>query len=252
MADQQMYCGWRQSKWLLNVLGSESKVTKCHDVFTRYVRKVLNEKRDKRARVVSCLLDVLVDYRELSDDEIMSTLVGFIVLGYDRLSSAIFFALLEFSRQKFKAQGKFLREIEGNQPIDSTEKLNKLMTLDNFLIGVQRLYPGPSAVIKWIPLGIPLNGFFLPPNSSILLYLRGTGRGSQDTWKDDSFFTAQASLSDIFGGRRHEINLPMTVMKVLMGNLVKRYQLKMEEGEFFIGCGLTLRPTMTKKKFKSK
>lgn len=234
MADQRVYSGWKQNEWLLNVLGEKSKVAAYRNVLTQRVKKVLNEKRDKSTRQQSCLLDVLVAGKRLSPEEIASTLVGFIVLGYDRLASTTCFALLEISKHSEIQEGIYNEILKA--PLDTTNSL-----LDNFLLETQRFYPATSVIKKWITEGVPLNGFFIPPNSSVLLYLNGTSRDVQRFEIPDEFDTHRKNLSDTFGGRRHEANFPMTVMKVLLGNLVKKYQLRMEKETVDIGIGITLR-----------
>ena len=236
MADHCVYSGWKQNKWLLNVLGEELKIEKCLSVLTQCVKKVLNEKRDESVRDQGCLLDALLTSGMLSQDEIVSTLVGFIVLGYDRLSSTTCFALSEFA-EKSQIQDEIHREIK----LSSMEAVNSMTTLDCFLSETHRLYPATSVVTKWITQGIPLNGFFIPPNSSVILYLHGTGRDEQRFQSPDKFDINRRNLHNIFEGKRYEFNLPMMVMKILLGNLVKKYRFGTEKDKVEIGSGITLR-----------
>lgn len=249
MADQRVYSGWKQNKLLLNVLGEELKVGKCLNVLTQCVKKVLNEKRDESgARNQCCLLDSLLVCETLSQDEIVSTVLGFIVLGYDRLSSTICFALLEVLKQS-QAQVKIYREIKAN----SIETVNSLTTLDCILRETQRVYPATSVVTKWITQGIPLEGFFIPPNSSVLLYLYGTGRDEKRFQNPDNFNMNRENPCDTFGGKRHhQPNLPMTVMKILLGNLVKKYHLISGKDDVAVGSGVTLRLNAVKLYLRSR
>lgn len=236
MADQRVYSGWKQNKWLLNVLGAELKVDKCLSVLTQCVMKVLNEKRDESVRDQGCLLDTFVASAVLTQDEIVSTLVGFILLGYDRLAATTCFALSELSRRS-QIQEKIHREIN----VNSIEAMNSLTTLDCFLQETHRLYPATSVVTKWITQGIPLNGFFIPPSSSIILYLHGTGRDEQRFACPDNFDMNRKNLFNTFGEKTHKPNLPMMVMKALLGNLLKQYRLRQEKKNIEIGSGITLR-----------
>lgn len=251
MADQRIYSGWKQNKWLANVLGEESKVAKQQNVLTQCVKKILNEKRVRNSRDVSCLLDVLVTNEELSQDEIAATVVGFIVLGFDRLASTTCFALIELSKQ-VEAQEKIRREIGENFPIESQAAIKSLKSLGSFLLETHRLYPAASVIAKWITEGVALSGFFIPPNSSILLYLSGTARDAQRFSNPEKFDTNRRHLNETFGASSHENNMPMTVMKVLVGNLVKNYQLRRGKEEVKIGSGLTLRADGVRMNIKSR
>lgn len=213
MADQRIYSGWKQNKWFLDVLGEESKVAKHRSVLAERVRKVLNEKRE------SCLLDALLADERLSQDEVEATVVGFIVLGYDRLASMVCLALLQLSKCG-----------------DVQES-----ALENILLETQRLHPATSVVGKWITEGVALNGCFIPPNTSVLLYLHGTGRDVQRFENPDQFDINRTNLAETFGASRHETNVPMTVMKVLLGNLVRKYRLSAGKDVAGIDSGLTLR-----------
>lgn len=236
MADQRVYSGWKQNKWLLNVLGEDLKVGKCLNVLTQCMKKVLNEKRDESTGDQGYLLDALLTCEMLSQYEIASTLVVFIVLGYDRLASTTCFALKELSIQT-QTQQKILREIK----VNTAEALSLLKTLECFLNETKRIYPATSVVTKWITQGIPLNGFFIPPNSSVILYLHGTGREEHRFQSPDNFDMKRTNLCDTFGGKRHEPDLPMTVMMVLLRNLIERFQLSADKGRVEIGSGITLR-----------
>lgn len=224
----QTYAGWTQNKWLSNVLGVKSKVAKCQRVYTQCVETILNEKRDEIAQAPSCLLDALISRDEVTVEEISATLLGFIVLGYDRLSTAVCSSFAEIARHK-EIRTTVCNEINENHPIDSTEKVDKLMSLHKLLLEMQRLHPSPAYITKWIETGVPLNGFFLPPCSSILLYLNGVGRDQRFQHPDNFSLTRQDAI-DTFGGRRQEFDFPLTVMKVLLGNLLKSYQFEMPKG----------------------
>lgn len=227
-----MYSGWRQNKWLLNVLGEESKVESCQNVLTRCVKKVLNEKRAEGTRETSCLMDVLVSSEEFDENTIASTLSAFIVLGYDRLSSATTFALMELSKQT-----------EAQETIYRQAKVNSSEMLDNFVLETQRLYPSTSVIIKWISEGVPLNGYFIPPESSLLIYLNGTGRDANRFLNPDDFDVSRKNLQiGIFGGNLSEISLPTTIMKVVLGIIVKKFQLSIgKERDIRICSGITMR-----------
>lgn len=246
-----MYSGWRQSKWLSNVLGEDSKVAKCRNAFIECVKKVLNEKRASSARDECCFLDVLVAGEGLSESAIASTLLAFIVLGYDRLSSATCFAMKELSKQRDVAD-KIRNEVVQYSPVDSQQKLKGLVRLDSFLLESHRLNPAVSIVSKWITTGVPLNGYFVPPNSSVFLYLNGTGREPQRFKAPETFDMNRSNLSDTFGGKKHEFSLPMTLTKLLVGNLVTKCRFSMEkEVAGGIGCGVTLRPTHVRANIKT-
>lgn len=247
MADQRVYSGWKQNKWLLNVLGEESQVRKCLNVFTQNVKQVLNEKRDERARDQGYLLDALLTSETLSQDEIVSTLVGFIVLGYDRLSSSTCLALTELSKQS-QIQEKIHREIK----VNSVEAVNSLTMLDCFLQEAQRLYPATSLVTKRISQGIPLSGFFIPPNSSVILYLHEIGREAERFQNPNKFDMNRKNLCDTFGGKSYKPNLPMTIMKILLGYLIKNYRLSTDKKNAEIGSGITLRVNAVRVNFRSR
>lgn len=227
-----MYSGWKQNKWLRNVLGEESAVDKCRNEFAELLRQALNEKRDKRVGGVKCLLDFLLDDGKLSQEEIVSTLAGFIILGYDRLSSSTCLALIELARNT-NIQQQIRKEIK--VPIESTQPMK---SLENFILQTQRAHPAVPVMSKRITEGIPLRGFFIPPDSSVLLYLEGMGRDAK-RFPDSN--GNRENLGDTFGGQRHELNLPMTVMKAVLGNLIAKYRLEMEKENVEMGCGVSRR-----------
>jgi cytochrome P450 len=225
------------------VLGEESKVTRHQNVIIQCVKKVLNERREKiRSNDdASCLLDALLAYEDLCDEKIASTVAGFILMGFDRLASTTCFALLELSKQ-FEVQMKISREIDGNVQIASLEAVKSMKVLENFLLETQRLYPATSVVSKWITEGIALNGYFVPQNTSVLLYLNGTGRDYQRFNNPDQFDVTRKNLAETFGSNQTDFDVPMAVMKVLVGNLLKKYQMRMEKNSnVVIGSGNTLR-----------
>lgn len=230
LADQRIYSGWKQNKWFSNVLGEESRVAEHRNVLTERVRKVLNEKRE------SCLLDALLAYEGLSRDDVESTVSGFIVLGYDRLASTVCSAMMQLAMS------------EATQ-----EQLHRDPTsLENFLLETQRLYPAITVISKWISEGVALNGYFIPPNTSTLLYLHGTGRDVHRFQSPDQFDMNRKNLAETFGASRHETNVPMTVMKALLGNLVRKYQLRMGKDDIRIDSGLTLRTNAIRVNVKSR
>lgn len=251
MADQRVYSGWKQNKWLSNVLGEEAKVAKCQNVLTQCVKKALDEKRAGDACGSSCLLDVLLSCEGLGQDEIVSTIVGFVILGYDRLASTAGFALMELAKQS-EAQEKIRKEVEQRFPLGTIQATTSVKSLEAFLLETQRLYPATSVISKWVTEGVPLNGYFVPPNSSVMFYLQGTSREAQRFNSPDKFDVNRHNLNEIFGPNRHELNMPMTVMKVLVGNLVKKYQLRAEKGDVEIGSGLTMRMSRIQVNIKSR
>lgn len=212
------------------MLGEESRVAKHRNVLTERVRKVLNEKRE------SCLLDALLAYEGLSRDDVESTVSGFIVMGYDRLASAVCSALMQLAKND-SIQEKLHREPK---------------SLENFLLETQRLHPAVSVISKFIEEGVPLNGYFIPPNTSVLLYLHGTGRDVQRFQSPDQFDMNRKNLAETFGASKHETNVPMTVMKALLGNLVRKYQLRMGKEDIRIDSGLTLRTNAIRVNVKSR
>lgn len=236
MADQRIYSGWKQNKWFSNVLGEESKVAKHRNVLAERVRKVLNEKRE------SCLLDALLTREGLSQDEVESTVSGFIVLGYDRLASTLCFAIMQLS-QNLEAQERIYREFTKNHGSEA---------LQSFMLEVQRLFPATPVISKFINEGVALNGYFIPPNTSVLLYLSGTGRDVHRFQLPDQFDMNRKNLAESFGASRLEKNVPMTVMTVLLGNLVRKYQLRMGKEDVRIGSGLTLRTNAVRVNVKSR
>lgn len=240
-----MYSGWKQNKWLRNVLGEETNIAKYRNVFAKFLQRVL-EKRDKGDRNVNCLLDVLLADGELSQEEIMSTLVGFIVLGYDRLSSSTCLVLVKIARS-MDLQQKLREDIKLSIEFPGAEK--RMLSLGKLIFETQRLHPAVPVLSKWITEGIPLNGFFIPPETSVFLYLEGTSRATEHFSNLDKFDENRKHLSDTFDGQRQ--NLPMTVMKAVLGNLVAKYQLGIEEEDVEMGCGVSLRFTGARVSFKS-
>lgn len=235
LADRRVYSGWARNKWLSDVLGETSKIAKHRNVFTQYVKEVLTEERDGD---VTCLLDALV-YEGLSEDEIASTLLAFIILGYDRLASTTCFALMELSNQH-EALKKIRNEI--NTQIDSVQRLESMKSLESFLLETQRLHPVTSVISKWVTEGIPLCGYFIPPNTSVQLYLYGTGRDAYQFSAPEKFDMNRKNLNQVFGAnKRDEGSVPMTIMKSLVAHLCVNYQFKMEKENVAVGSGLTMR-----------
>lgn len=214
------YSGWKSNKWLLNMFGEESKVAKLQRVFTLHMMTILTEKRDGSVRG---LLDVLTADEGFGKDATIATLVGFIILGYDRLASACISALEEMPRQ-IVAQVRVRKEVVKSFPINSMEAIEKLKVLENFILESQRLYPATPIIATTTSEGIPLDGFFIPPNISVLLYLQGTGRDSRFI-NPEEFDLNRNNSNEAFGVNSLASDIPMTILKIVLGNLVKKYKM---------------------------
>lgn len=211
LTDEQFSSGWKRHKWLTSLLGVQSRVEKLHNVFAQCVTRALSERREAEGKHVTCLLDALAASETLSHEEIVSTVVSFIVLGYDRVSSASHLALKELSKQT-KTQQAIGKEIKQH----TLEHPESLKSFDQFLLDSSVLRPETFCFLKWITIGVPLNGFFIPPNASVLFCLR-----------------------EKYPGVQSADNLPHTIVKALVGNVVKSFDLNgYKVGDDFM-CKLT-------------
>lgn len=249
LADQRVFSGLKQNKLLRYVLGEESKMENYRKTLNECVKKVLNKKRAatnwERSRDFLCLLDMFVEDERMSHEEIAANLEAFIVLGYDRLSASTCFALTELSQQE-KVQETIQREVE--RPMDSLKALKSMKTLESFLLESHRLHPATSIISKYVTEGIPLSGFFIPPETSILLFLYGTGRDPQRFDNPETFELNRKQQSEKF---ENEMDVPMMITVCLVGNLVRNYQFTREKYyKVEMGSGVTLRPKSVSLKFK--
>lgn len=181
-------------------------------VLDECVKKVLNEKR--AAGHSNSLLDMLVADEKLNYEEVSATLVAFIVLGFDRLSTATCFALKELSRDK-KTFNTIRQEI-GDKRLNTFETLKSIKMLESFLSETHRL----PTIFKHTTVGIPLNGFFIPPDTSVLLYVQGTGRDPQRLKNPDSCDASCKNLS-VDG---YQMDVPMMLTAVFICFFVRNYK----------------------------
>lgn len=194
------------------MLGEQSKMEKHRKVLDGCVREVLNKKRATN----STLLDMLVANEELTYEQVSATVVAFIVLGFDRLSIATCLALRELSRDK--------KLVEQFQKTDSIESMKPL---ESFLSECHRLHPTTPIISKHITKGVPLDRFFIPPDTSCLLF--DTGR-DQQRFKDADNFDVNQNLSN-------RMNVPMMLTAAVISSLVRKYKLMTDK----VGGGLALR-----------
>lgn len=244
MADQRIFCGWKQNKFLRRVFGEEWKFANYRKSFAECVKKVIDERCDDNSRADSCLLDVLITDGRLNQTEIISTLIGFIVLGYDRLSSSTCLALLDLAKRD-NIQENIFDEIK---QFESNEDHSSMPLLEGLILESQRLRPAVPLITKWTNVGIPLVGFFVPAESSVLLYLNGTSRDANHFTNPDNFDINRTKLGKAFGSNQNEQSLPMTFTKTVLENLVKRYRLKLDSES--LGYGITTRPISCKIHFE--
>lgn len=236
LADQRMYSGWKQSKWLRGALGEELKFVNYRKTFVECVQKVIDERRDSN---INCLLDVLLADEELSQTEIVSTVIGFIVLGYDRLSSSTCLALADLASRS-EIQKIVREEIKQNES-------KKSPLLESLILESQRLRPAVPLIAKWMTVGVPLVGFYIPPESSVFLYLSGTSRDANQYPKPDNFDINRTNLSE----QRNEKSLSTTITKAVVESLVTKYRLKVDNENVEVGSGITARPIRCKIRFES-
>jgi cytochrome P450 len=194
------------------------------------VRKVLNEKRATK----SSLLDMLVA-EELSYEEVSATVVAFIVLGFDRLSTATCAALTEASRDR--------KQLEQFRAV-SFESIESLKPLESFMSECHRRHPPTPIIAKHISQGVPLNGFFIPPQTSCLL-LFGAGR---DQLKDPDNFDTDRNLSQAFGYR---MDVPMMLTAIVTASLT-RHKLMMDKSDKVEGIALLLGKEKTEASVKAR
>lgn len=228
LADQRSYSGWRQSTLLLNLMGEHAK---WHGAYSKLI-KAISEDSDQKSGIPS-LLDTLKQ-ENLNDDQCYATTAAFIVLGYDRLATSVTCALMELSKSQENTK-IILNEIKSNNS-ENGIKLNALSSLNELLTETQRFHPATSIISKWITDCVPLNGYFIPPNTSVLIYLYGTGRINTNT---DKFDMMRRDQLDIYGGVD---SLPMTITKAIVAHVINSFHLNLGKGEVTMANGITLRP----------
>jgi len=225
MADQRCCSGWKQYNLLRQFVGEEKKFAAFYGVLSESVMKAIEEKRSNHKRQeVACMLDVLVADESLTGSEIASTLIDFVLLGFDRISSIVSFALLELFRSH-----------------SSQQQQKASVDLDSFLMEVLRFYPAPAIICKFIAEGVPLSGYFIPPQTTVLVNLLGTGRDPQRHQHPDKFDIHRKQLA--YGDRRFGSNaLPLSIAKALIGQLLGKHQFRLHSDEPQMLCGITMRP----------
>lgn len=217
MADQRIYSGWMQNSFIRTIIGEERRFKSARNRISQIVSAHLKSSGAK-AVTYSIYDDIRERYPEAEPSTLIET---FVLLGYDRFSIAFTNMIMELSKDA-ALQDEICKEIwEHQRYIIKSEKLH------NFLMQQLPAHPIISVISKNISVGIPLNGYFIPPSTGTLLYLQNLDSHSK------IMENSMAAFDECF---------TMNLLKIFVGEFIVRFKFQMKDTkDLELGCGITLR-----------
>ncbi|KAG5666535.1 hypothetical protein PVAND_014555 [Polypedilum vanderplanki] len=213
LTDEFIYSGLKQSTIIRKLLFNDTKFSKSRANFIKHIEGSLSMENNL---IENSVFKVLKQQNSHIDAATFITI--FIILGYDRFSVAFTSLILELAIDS-ELQEELCKEIRENKRYFMTCK-----NLEKFLIAKMVKIPVTPIAVKRIKNGIPLKGFFIPPNVDVLLFLQNI---------------------DTYGQLIKEMNenMTMSLMKLFVGEFVVRckFQFEKEKNEEKFGCGMSLR-----------
>lgn len=217
MADYRITSGWMQSSLIRTITGENSRFHSAYSRITQIIAAHLASTADK-AVAYSVYDDILASCPGTDPVPLIAT---FILLGFDRFSIAFTNLLMELA-QDSQLQDEICQEIREHQ-----RYFLKSDKLTNFVQQQLPAHPIISAVTKSLPTAVPLNGFFIPPENGVLLFLNNLD--SHRKLMEDSM----AAFDDC---------LTMNLMRIFVGEFVVRFKFQLKESKAMeVGCGVSLR-----------
>jgi cytochrome P450 len=160
------------------------------------------------------VLEVICEQHPKEDSAAL--IAAFIILGYDRFSS-IFTILVKEIAKNGHLQDEIQQEIKA-----SGRKFLQSQKLSNFINEMMKNHPVTPVVKKSLEFGVPLNGFFIPPNTNVFLYL--------------------AECHKDFINDANKETMSNYLMRIFIGEFIVRFKFHLiDEDKIDNGCGVSMR-----------
>lgn len=198
MADQRLYSGWQQSSLLRRISGAERSLKNSQRNFNELISKIIAGNAEKST--VKSLHDVLAQSERGID--IPGFIASFIVLGYDRMATALNSAIYEMAKNPKIYSG-------------DAEKL---------LFEVLKRKSAVPVVYKFANEGIAINGCFIPPETNVLIYLDGSN-----------------ACTKLLENSSTESSVVTSILKLFIDIFLQKFSFRAEKSEVQVGCGISLR-----------
>jgi len=217
MADSRIYSGLMQSSIIRTIFGEERRFHSARNRISQIISTHLKS-TDAKAVSYSVYDDICARFPNIDPSPLIE---AFVLLGYDRFSIAFTNMIIELSKNA-ELQDEICSEIRENQ-----RNFMKSTKLHNFLVQQLPAHPIMPVVTKITKTGVPLTGYFIPPNTGVLLYLENL---------DSHGKLMENSMS------KFDECMTMNLMKIFVGEFIVRFKFQMKETKsMWMGCGISLR-----------
>ncbi|XP_070508441.1 cytochrome P450 4e3-like [Chironomus tepperi] len=217
MADSRIYSGLMQSSTIRTITGEERRFRSARNRISQIISAHLKS-TDAKAVAYSVYDDICTKFPNIDPSPLIET---FVLLGYDRFSIGFTNMIMELSKNA-ELQDEICSEIRQHQRnFIKSDKLHK------FLVQQLKAHPIMPVVTKTMTDGVPLTGYFIPPNTGVLLYLENLD--SHGKLMENSMSTFDDCMT-------------MNLMKIFVGEFIVRFKFQMMETKSLsMGCGVSLR-----------
>lgn len=234
--------------------------------FQKYIRKILNERREERKSKEfkeSCLLDVFVKLAETTDfseEDIINESVTFMLAGQESVATGLAFCLYYLAKYQ-DIQEKVYQEIkeiifEDRWKSVTIEQLNQMNYLEQCIKETLRLMPSVPIMGRVLTTDVVLGNYTIPSGTNLLVSPFITHRLPHifpDPSKFDPERFSQENLKKMHpfsfipfsAGPRNCIGYKFAYleMKTIVAKLIKNYQFSLQPDceEVFVKYRVTLR-----------
>ena len=217
MADQRICSGWMQSSLIRGIIGENGRFNSAKNAISKIIAAHVASS-DAKATEYSVYDDICKKFPNIDPVPFVET---FVILGFDRFSIAFTNMIMDLAKDA-ELQDEICKEIrEHKRYFMKSEKLY------NYVIQQLPLHPIISVLTKIIPTGIQLNGFFIPPYQSTLIYLQN--------------LDSHSKLMESSMAKFNEC-LTLNLMRIFVGEFVVRFKFQLKESkDMELGCGVSLR-----------
>lgn len=217
MADSRIYSGPIQSSILRTITGEERRFISARNRISQIISTHLKS-TDTKAVSYSVYDDICARFPDIDPSPLIET---FVLLGYDRFSIAFTNMIIELSKNS-ELQDEICSEIREHQ-----RNFIKSAKLHKFLMEQLPTHPIMPVVTKTTQAGVPLTGYFIPPNTGVLLYLENLESHGK---------LMENSMS------KFDECMTMNLMKIFVGEFIVRFKFQIKETKrISMGCGVSLR-----------
>ncbi|KAK4352605.1 hypothetical protein RND71_028123 [Anisodus tanguticus] len=210
-------------KWLHNISGMKSKLSKAHSKVDDILEKIINDHQDNRAKGKKCngesesedLVDVLLRVMEsgefgypITNQNIKAVILDMFVAGTETASSTIIWAFLEMIKNPSvmaKAQLEVRERLKRKKTFDDTD-LEELNYLELVIKETLRLHPpAPLLVPRECREETRIEGYTIPVKTTVMVNAWAIGRDSKYWHNSESFIPERFENSTIdFRGNHFE------------------------------------------------